>query len=200
MKKVLIILSIIILVIGAVAMTIYRNSNEIEYASYIPKDQLIDLTFENPAGWVVFERRGEYGSFIQAQILEDLKDSGKDKDTACSIVINIYPKAKAQFVPLSAQGLADDIKKKRLTLKGSELLSSSNTSVAGIEATDDKLSYAIFKIPLQADSKPIPIIERIVCFQKGDNFYTIRIEEGKETFEAYNKIFNRILQSINFRS
>ncbi|MFH1622731.1 MAG: hypothetical protein ABIA97_06415 [Candidatus Omnitrophota bacterium] len=198
--KYLVILIIVIIVIGVAIMAIFYNSNKASYVKYSPKDQLIDLTFEHPQGWVVFERRGEYGSFMQAQILEDLKAAGKEKPTACSIVITIYPKSKAGFSPPSAQGLAEDIKKKRLSLKGSKLVSSADTMVAGIKATDDKLAYAIFKVPLQANTKPIYIIERIICFQKGENFYTVRIEEGTETFKDYNKIFDRILESIQFKS
>jgi len=198
--KPLIILIIIIILIGVVAMAIFYNSNKIEYMGYSPKDALIDLTFEQPQGWAVFERRGAYGVFIQAQILEDLKAKDKAEKMACNIVITIYPKSKAQFAPLNTQGLAEDIRKKRLSLKGSKLLSSSEIMVAGIKATDDELAYEIYKVPLQANAKPIPIIERIVCFQKGDNFYTIRIEEETKTFQAYNKIFNRILKSIQFRN
>ncbi|MFH1622266.1 MAG: hypothetical protein ABIA97_04000 [Candidatus Omnitrophota bacterium] len=198
--KYLIILIIVIIVIGVAIMSIFYNANKVEFVKHSPKDPLMDLTFEYPQGWGIFERRGAYGVFIQAQILEDLKAAGKDKATACSIDITIYPKSKAEFSPLSAQGLAEDIKKKRLSLKGSKLVSSSDIMVAGLRATDDKLAYSIFKVPLQANAKPIHIIERIICFQKGDNFYTVRMEEGTETFKDYDKIFNRVLEAIQFKS
>jgi hypothetical protein len=194
MMKRQIILTLVIIFIGVIVMTGYDNLESLEYVQYFPKDELIDLTFEYPKGWEIFERRGEYGSFIQAQILESPKAA--DKERVCSIIVTIYPKSQAKFTPLSAQGLADDIKNKRLSLKGSQLLSSSNTSIAGLEAIDLKLSYETYKIPLQANDKPVPIIERIVCFQNGDNFYTMRLEEMEESFEGYNTIFNRALKTI----
>lgn len=199
MKR-LVIFIIVVIGIGVVVMTGYRNLNSLNYVRYSPKDPLIDVTFDHPEGWVVFERRGAYGAFIQAQILEDLGAQEKKERKACSIVITIYPKSQAKFVPLTAQGLAEDTKKKRLALKGSELIASLNTSIAGLDATDDTLAYEIFDVPLKANAKPIPIIERITCFQKDDNFYTVRLEIGADNFEHYNKIFNRVLKSLQFRS
>lgn len=191
-----IILTLVIILMGVIVMTGYDNLEELEYVQYFPEDELIDLTFEYPKGWAVFERRGAYGSFIQAQILETLEDEQKDKEKACSIIITIYPKTKAKFAPLTAQGLADDIKNKRLSLKGSQLLSSSSTRIVGLEAIDFKLSYETFKVPLQAHDKPVSIIERVVCFQNGDNFYTMRLEARQESFDDYNTIFNRALKTI----
>lgn len=193
-----IIFIILIIGIGAVVMAGYQNFSRLNYIRYSPKDTLINVDFEYPEGWAVFERRGAYGAFIQAQILEDLDLEEKKNNKACNIVVTIYPESKVQFTPLTTQGCAEDIKKKRLTLKGSELISSSNMSIAGVEATDDKLAYEIFDVPLKANAQPIPIIERIVCFRKADNFYVIRLEIGRDRFEPYNKIFNRVLKSIRF--
>ncbi|MFC1709296.1 hypothetical protein ACFL2J_04480 [Candidatus Omnitrophota bacterium] len=194
-----IILILAVIIVGVTVMVSYYNSNRLDYARYVPKDNLIDLTFEYPQGWEVFERRGAYGAFIQAQVLEVPQVDDKDKERVCSVVITIYPRSQAKFAPLTTQGLADDIKKKRLSLKGSQLLSSSKIKVDGLEATDNKLSYETFKVPLQANAKPIPIIERIVCFSRGDNFYALRLEEMVGSFEGYDKIFNQILKSIQLR-
>jgi hypothetical protein len=191
---------IVVLVIGVIAMVVYSDLSRLRYVRYVAKDNLIDLTFEYPDIWAVFERRGSYGSFIQAQILEALTPEQKvNKPQACSMVITIYPAEKAEFSPKTTQGLAEDIRKKRLALKGSKLLSSSKINIVSIDATDDKFSYEIFKIPLQAHTKPIPIVERVICFQNGSNFYVVRMEEGAETFDEYDEIFERILKSIQFK-
>jgi hypothetical protein len=191
-------LTLIIILLGVIVMTGFYNLEELKYVRYAPKDDLVDLTFEYPQGWRVFERRGAYGSFIQVQVLESLPESSQGKERVCNIVLTIYPKSQVGFAPLTVQGLADDIQKKRLALKGSKLLSSISTTVNGLEATDQQFSYETYKVPLQANAQPIPIIERAVCFQKGDNFYTVRLEEIVDSFADYNKVLAKMLGSIEF--
>ena len=195
-----------IFVIGAIAIALTAALIIIGYSKYyrgikmtrhIPKDTLIDFTFDYPAGWEVFERRGSYGSFIQAQIVEPGITDKEDKP--CSIIFTIFPKPKVDFTPISAQGLADDIKQKRLLLKGSSLLSTSTSKFKELKAISQIFSYSIFKVPLQAGAQPVPIKEKVVCFEKGGNLYSLRLENKAEGFERYEKIFDKAVNSIEFR-
>ena len=201
MKRLLlsgIIIFALIAAIGAIAMTGNFNENKTAYNNYSPSDSLIDVAFQYPQGWNIFERRGSYSSFIQVQIVEPAAAGDATKMIASSIDVTIYPQSKAEFSPATAAGMAEDIKKKRLSLKGSQLISQTETKIAGVSAIEETFSYAIFQMPLQKNAVPIPVIERIICFKKGDNYYTISFNQDRERFAHYEKIFKRIAGSLRF--
>jgi len=172
-----------------------KSDKDPAFTQYIPKDELFDISFKHPAGLEVRERRGSYGSFIQAQIVDP--SILKEKKMRSSITLTIYPKSKVKFKPVTAQGLSEDTKNKRLTLKDAKLLSSSKLSLKGLDAIDQTLTYSMINL-WKRDAKLFPIKERMVYFEKGDNLYEIRLTDLEEDFDSNLMIFDKVLASLKF--
>jgi len=158
--------------------------NNSKYEQYSSKDIELNIAMDYIADWRYSEHRGSYGSYAQVQFYKVVKDK-----IAPSFIVTVERSSKVKFTPLTIEGLADDLVKKRILIKDSTLVSQNETELLGLPALDLTLTY---KKPDKMDSiNPtlLPFQERIFIVQKDDKFYTIRYVNPLLAYEEFEQAF-----------
>jgi hypothetical protein len=172
----------------------YGDGSNLTYKEYSSEDTELNIAMDYVSGWNFQESRGAYGSYAQVQFYGAVKG-----DFAPSIVITAQRSAKAAFSPKTVDGLADDLVGKRMHFEDAEVLSRSDTEILGLPAVDIQLSY---KKPDQLRSIDFNLIlfhERVVIFQKGDTFYTLRYVNPQQGYQEFEEAFLQGIKTLRFK-
>jgi len=168
-----------------------NNSN---YEQYSSKDTELNITMNYISDWRYSEHRGSYGSYAQVQFYKVTQDA-----IAPSFVVTVERSSKVKFTPLTIEGLADDLVKKRMLIKDSTLVSKNETELLGLPALDLTLTY---KKPDKLNSvnpKLLPFQERIFIVQKDDKFYTLRYINLQQEFGIFEEAFLQSVSTFNIK-
>ena len=163
------------------------------YEKYVSKDPKLNISMDYISGWLYSEHRGTQDSYAQVLFYEPDR---KDKDRKAGIAVTVRDMSKVEFDPLSVEAAADDLLKKRLKLKDAKILSKSKIEFLRTVAVDIKLTYKTLDKLYSTDAKFIPVKERIVIFNRGGTFYTVRYENTAEEFERFEKAFSHCIKTL----
>ena len=163
------------------------------YEKYVSKDPKLNISMDYISGWLYSEHRGAQDSYAQVLFYEPDR---KDKSRKAGIAVTVRDMSKVEFDPLSVEAAADDLLKKRLKLKDAKILSKSKIELLRTVAVDIKLTYKTLDKLYSTDAKLIPVKERIITFNRGGKFYTVRYENTAEEFERFEKAFSHCIKTL----
>ena len=83
--------------------------------------------------------------------------------------------------------------------KDAKVLSKSDIEIFGLEAIDISLMYQNLEELRVVNPKFIPFQERIIVFQKGDKFYTLKYMNPQEEFEVFEDAFLHCIGTLTFK-
>ena len=155
------------------------SDNE-SYGQYSSEDTELNLTMDYPGGWRYSEHRGAYGIYAQVQFSGELENN-----IAPSFIVKVERASKVEFQPLTTEGLADDLVKKRMLFEDSNVESRVETKLLGLPAIDLIMTY---KQPVRLHSTEFKLIifkERVIIVQKDDRFYTLRYVNPQQAYEDF---------------
>jgi hypothetical protein len=189
-KKYLITLGVLVMCISCGCSDGFKYSR---YSSKIPE---LNITMDYIDGWSVDEQRGSYNTFVQALFLGPVPKDGTNR---AIMALTLKPKSKVPFKPLTVEGLEKDILAKRMNYRDAKLIESSNTKTAGEPARELLLTYKALDKIYDLRAKLVPTKERIIIFEKNDNFYILRYENAAIDFDKYDRAFSHIAKSLRFK-
>lgn len=188
---------IIFLWTGALAMMLNFFGCDISrYNQYSSKDTQLNIKMDYPKNWTFAEERGAYGSYAQVIFLEPVK---KDKPLRGMMVVTIKDESKFDIKPLTLTMFGEDLLKKRLAFKDAQKISESYLKFLGFDAKVIELSYSMPDNPERMDAKDVPLLESIVCFKKGSQFYILRYVNEKQDFRRLEKAFTHCVNTLKFK-
>lgn len=179
-----------------VMMNICGCSDGFKYSRYSSKDPELNLTIDYISGWRSIEHRGENNMNASVLFFED-KAGNVFKAKVSLTAIDI---SKSKIKPTTIDRLADSISAATLKFEGSKVLSRSKIKFLGTDAVELLFSYKTLDRIYVVNSKLIPAEERMIIFERGDKFYTIRYENREEDFEKLSKAFDHMIRTLRFKS
>lgn len=179
-----------------IMMNICGCSDGFKYSRYSSKDPELNLTIDYISGWRYIEHRGENN--VNANVLF-FEDKGGDVFKA-KVSLNAIDISKSKIRPTTIEKLADSISAATLKFEGSQVLSRSKMKFLGTDAIDLLFSYKALDRIYVVNPKLIPVKERMIIFEKGDRFYTIRYENREEDFNKLSKAFDHMIRTLRFKS
>ncbi|MFA6216447.1 MAG: hypothetical protein WDL87_02185 [Candidatus Omnitrophota bacterium] len=188
----------IVLVIGVISMvTFYGCSGNMKYERYSSKDTELNVTMDYISGWMFSESRGAKGSYAQVTFYEPER---KDKSIKAGIVFMVQESAQLKLQTLNIEAFADDLLEKRKKLQDMKVLSRAKAQALGHDAVTFVISYRMLDKFYRMDAQLAPIQEKIVLVKINDKFYTIRYQNVDKEFSRFNKAFDHIVKTINFKN
>lgn len=195
MKNITKILILVTIFAGGIFMANHEGiCNNTNYEQYSSEDTELNLIMDYPAGWRHSEHRGAYGSYAQVQFSGETRN-----DIAPGFSVKVERSSKVKVQPPTAEGLADDLIKKRALFQDSKLVSRSETELLGLPAIDLILTY---KQPARLHSTEFNLIsfkERVVIVQKNDRFYTLRYVNPQQEFETFEEVFSYCIGTLRIK-
>ncbi len=187
----------IFLLIGAAVMMFNFFGCDIPgYQHYSSKDTQLNITMDYPQGWSFAEERGVYGSYAQVVFLEPVK---KGKPLRGMIVVTVKDESKFEIKPLTLTMFGEDLLKKRLVFKDAVKISENYLKFLGFDAKAVELSYSLPDNLKLVNVKYVPVLERIVFFKKGNQFYILRYVNESQDFRGKEKAFNHCVNTLKFK-
>lgn len=173
----------------------YGNFGGLKYESYSSKDPELNITMDYILGWDYKEHRGSYGSYAQVIFIEPKKEQG----LKTHIVVTVKKSSKVKFKPLTIEAMWEDLLAKRLKLKDTKVLSKSNRKLLNTKAIDIELAYKTLDKLYRVDAELIPVKERIIIFEKGEKFYTLRYMNREEEFKKFERAFYHCIKTLRIK-
>lgn len=195
MKLYLRIFVVTVIVTGGIFMANhYGSSRDPGYKEYSSQDLELNIKMDYLSDWLFSEHRGSYGRYAQVQFYGTVKD-----DFAPSFVVTVERSSKVAFKPLTINAMANDVIKKRMNFKDARIVSRSEIELLAVPAIDITLTYQQPDKLRSIKAKLIPFKERIVMFQKGDRFYTVRYVNPEQEFEVFEQDFLHCLGTLSLK-
>jgi len=195
MKNITKILVLIMILAGGIVMTNHEGvCDNANYKQYSSEDAELNLTMDYPIAWQYSEHRGSYGIYAQVQFFGELENN-----IAPSFIAKVERSSKVKFQPLTAEGLADDLVKKRMLFEDSNVESRGETQLLGLPAIDLTLTY---RQPVQLHSVAFDLIrfkERVIIVQKDDKFYTLRYVNPESSYDAFEQDFLHCIGTLRIK-
>ena len=177
-------------------MNVCGCSDGFKYSRYSSKDPELNLTIDYISGWHCIEHRGEKNENANVLFFEDKAgDIFKAK-----VSLNAGDISKSRISPPTIEAIADNISASMLKFEGSKALSRSKIRLLGTKAVDLQFSYKALDRIYSVNPKLIPVKARMIIFERGDKFYTVRYENREKDFENLSKAFNHMIRTLRFKS
>lgn len=177
-------------------MNVCGCSDGFKYSRYSSKDPELNLTIDYISGWHCIEHRGENN--VNANVLF-FEDKAGDIFKA-KVSLNAGDISKSRISPPTIEAIADNISASMLKFEGSKALSRSKIRLLGTKAVDLQFSYKALDRIYSVNPKLIPVKARMIIFERGDKFYTVRYENREKDFENLSKAFNHMIRTLRFKS
>ncbi len=181
------------LITGAILMANLSACSGVKFEKYCSKDPLINLCMDYIGGWQYDESRGSYNSYAQVMFFPFKKG---EKSSKAVMVVTLKDSSRVGLTPLSVEAVVDDLLAKRMKFKDAKILSRSKVRLLDSEAEVIELTYLALEDLLSIKSKLIPAREKIIIFQKGNNFYFLRYKNSAAEFNKYAPAFKHIVETI----
>lgn len=190
--------NIAILITGVIfmALSLFGCSGNVQYERYASKNPQAGFTIDYISGWAAYEQLGSLNSFFQVVFCEPVI---KGKSIRGTMVVTVINASKARFTPLTIDGMADDLIKKRTLFDSAKVLSETKYKLFDVDTRDINLSYRTMDMPRNPAGKLVPYRERIIIFRKGEKFYKIRYANFSEDFNTYAGAFDHFVKSMKFK-
>ncbi len=185
----------IFLLLGAIYMiTLNGCSGAGRFKKYSSEAPDLNITMDYISGWEGRETRGTNGSYADVYFGEP-RDKAGTKAYRAFMQITSFPVMNAQTVEV----FEDSLVANKLKFKDGKLLGRTKVKIPAGEAADLGFSFKIPDRLYSVKSKFIPMRERIIVFEGGGRFYTVKYQNAEEDFDRYSKDFDHIIRSLRVK-
>jgi hypothetical protein len=166
---------------------------KIEYSKYSSEDPAIGISMYYPRGWRYAESRGAKGSYAEVQFNQPRKDN---QGFVPFFSVTVFKASETELSHSSMHRMMSDLLDKRKRLPGLEVLSRSSVQLLGEEAADTVMSYSLPDNLKRAESRPVPVMERLVVVKKDGRFYVLMYLNTKQDYPRLEKVWEHCMKAM----
>jgi hypothetical protein len=154
------------------------------------------ISFQYPKDWTLRESRGSTEKYFQVHMFGKID---KKIGFGPSVTLTVYPKKAEGGRFQRLEELVADYRKGIQRVRDYAALTERATKLAdGLTATDIEMSF-VLRLPLyQVSAKDVPIRERALFFEKGQDLYILSYKNLASDYPSSASVFENIVKTLRF--
>ena len=173
----------------------YGCAKEIKYAHYVSKAPELGIQMDYPAGWICLEHEDAKAGYVNVLFSEP----GKGSHLKATMMVTVKKISTLKPERATLESFARGFASARLKSKDAKLLSQSPIRIIGLPAFEIQMSYQALDEIYALQANFLPSKERVIVFQRKDNFYIVRYRNREEEFNNFDGVFTHCIKTIKFK-